>query len=226
MMNKKLFPSHLTAAALGLTSSLLLAQSPQTPAEAKPPVENQAKPHQAAPRDGDQARRQGPLRMLQVTPQSSWRIGLMAEPLPAALREHFAIPEKQGILVSRILPDSPAEKAGLKKNDIILKLSNEPVANIEKMRELVERHHRLQRPMNIEVIREGKTENVVIKPPVAAPIPKADPERQRTAEAMPQHPRMAQQQERIAKDLARQAREIEELRKQLNQLRKEIQEKK
>lgn len=56
-------------------------------------------------------------------PSMSWRsgsLGILAEALDDQLAEYFGV--KEGVLVRSVNKDSPAEKAGLKAGDVILKI--------------------------------------------------------------------------------------------------------
>ena len=44
--------------------------------------------------------------------------------------QHFGIKEKQGVIVTDIVPDSPSDAAGLDKGDIILEINKRPINNI------------------------------------------------------------------------------------------------
>lgn len=54
-------------------------------------------------------------------------IGILAQPLSRELARHLGRAEMRGILVSDTLPDSPAQKAGLRSGDILLDLDGETV---------------------------------------------------------------------------------------------------
>src|SRR4051812_28528861 len=47
-------------------------------------------------------------------------IGVMGAPMDESLRKHFDLEDGQGILVGDVMQGSPADKAGIKKNDILL----------------------------------------------------------------------------------------------------------
>ena len=70
------------------------------------------------------------LRIELDTPRAfmSWRstlLGIEAESLTDQLAEFFGV--KEGVLVRRVLKDTPAEKAGLKAGDVITRVDGEPV---------------------------------------------------------------------------------------------------
>lgn len=54
-------------------------------------------------------------------------IGVQPEEPSPELRAQLGIPEGEGLLVYEVVPGSPAEKAGLRKHDILVKLDGKPV---------------------------------------------------------------------------------------------------
>jgi len=58
-------------------------------------------------------------------------LGVTVQDLTEDLAEHFSLEEKKGALVVSVLSDSPAEKAGIKEDDIILKFENKEISNIQ-----------------------------------------------------------------------------------------------
>lgn len=64
-------------------------------------------------------------------------IGLNLESLNEQLGEHFGVKNGNGILITEILEDSPAEKAGLKAGDVIIKVDGAKVAEISDIQKAV-----------------------------------------------------------------------------------------
>lgn len=56
-------------------------------------------------------------------------LGIELTELTPELRTHFGAPHDAGVMVARVVPDSPADKAGLKVGDIITTLDGKPVAS-------------------------------------------------------------------------------------------------
>ena len=54
-------------------------------------------------------------------------LGLQPEDLPDELRAQLDLGDGEGLLVAQVMPGSPAEQAGLKKNDILTKIDGKPV---------------------------------------------------------------------------------------------------
>src|SRR5262245_35702388 len=51
-------------------------------------------------------------------------IGVLGGPVPDELRAQLDIPADQGVLLRHVAPDSPAEKAGLKVFDVLLRAND------------------------------------------------------------------------------------------------------
>jgi serine protease Do len=55
------------------------------------------------------------------------RLGIRMQRIPEALAEQLGLEPNRGILVTDVLPDTPAEKAGFKVHDIVLDFAGKPV---------------------------------------------------------------------------------------------------
>jgi len=89
-------------------------------------------------------------------------IGIGIQDLTHELRKQFGLSDKEGVLINKIFPDSPAERADLKIGDIIKEIDGQKVRN---SRELVQ--HVLKKEVGQEVtlkiIRDGKELTVLVK---------------------------------------------------------------
>ena len=54
-------------------------------------------------------------------------LGVGCDTVPEVLRAHVDLPEGRGLLVAEVVPDSPADKAGLVTNDVLLEVDGEPL---------------------------------------------------------------------------------------------------
>lgn len=82
-------------------------------------------------------------------------LGVVIQDLTPALAEEFGLKKSEGALVAEVLKNSPADKAGLKQGDVIVKYNGKSIKNASELRTFVG----LTRPgtrVNLEVIREGK----------------------------------------------------------------------
>jgi len=83
------------------------------------------------------------------------RLGVYVHDLSEGLAEYFEVPDGEGVLVDDIVEDSPAEAAGIKAGDVIVKIGDEDVADTE---ELVEAISGMQKdaPTPIVLYRKGE----------------------------------------------------------------------
>ncbi len=58
-------------------------------------------------------------------------LGVILQPLDEELAHSFGLKNTKGALVARVMPDAPADKAGLKEGDIILKFDGREVRDIQ-----------------------------------------------------------------------------------------------
>ena len=84
---------------------------------------------------------------------------------PGALLQ---LPEQDGALVQRVLPDSPAELAGLRRGDLVVAAADQLVADPSALLQLVERST-VGQPLPLRVIRGQQELSVSIKPSAMPP---------------------------------------------------------
>ena len=64
-------------------------------------------------------------------------LGVVIQTLSAELASKFDVAESSGVLVGDIMPGSPAEKAGLKRGDVILTFAGRPLHKMQELQRLV-----------------------------------------------------------------------------------------
>ncbi|MBD2039437.1 HhoA/HhoB/HtrA family serine endopeptidase [Microcoleus sp. FACHB-672] len=75
--------------------------------------------------------------------------------------------EDQGVLVMKVLPDSPAAKAGVRVGDVIQKLNGSPVNDAGSIQQEVEKG-KIGTDMQVELRRNGQSLKLAVRP---APLP-------------------------------------------------------
>jgi membrane-associated protease RseP (regulator of RpoE activity) len=71
-------------------------------------------------------------------------LGIECSPVPPVVRAQLNLPEKQGLLVEAVVPESPAAKAGIVQYDILLRAGDKPLAD---PRDLVQ---------SVQAVKDGK----------------------------------------------------------------------
>jgi len=90
-------------------------------------------------------------------------IGVKAQPMTSELRQHLKAPSERGVLVARVVEDSPAAKAGLKVGDIILSVDGE---DIERPYDLAYQVRRADEgeSLSLRLVRDGRTRSLKVTP--------------------------------------------------------------
>jgi membrane-associated protease RseP (regulator of RpoE activity) len=91
-------------------------------------------------------------------------IGILGGPIGPELRAQLVIPERQGLLVRQVVPDSPAAKAGLQNFDVLLRANNTELHEMADLMELVRSEGENGGKIALDVLRHGKQEAITITP--------------------------------------------------------------
>ena len=89
-------------------------------------------------------------------------IGVTVQPLTASLVQAYKIPVKDGAIVADIQNGSPAEKAGLKRGDVIVKVGDSVIKNSEDVVFAV-RNHLAGEKVPLDIYRDGKKMTVTVQ---------------------------------------------------------------
>ncbi len=91
------------------------------------------------------------------------QIGINIQDVTPALQEAFDLENGQlGVLVTNVLKDSPAEKAGIKVDDIIIAVNGEKTNSTGKLRSQIS-SHAIGTKVKIKLIRDGKKKTIKVK---------------------------------------------------------------
>jgi len=91
-------------------------------------------------------------------------IGILGGPVSDELRAQIDIPENQGVMVRQVVPGSPADKAGLKSFDILLKANDTNLADVRDLTSLVRSQGENGGKITLDVLRRGEHESVTLTP--------------------------------------------------------------
>jgi serine protease Do len=122
------------------------------PAPPEPPELEKVKPEKAprVPRPPE-------YRLRQVWPR--WEkgkyIGVYLEAINQELLEYFGVKEDSGLLVTKLTKDGPAEKAGLKVGDVIIRVDGKKVDSVDELSEMIQDRKKGDK-VKIDLIRSKK----------------------------------------------------------------------
>ncbi|NOT34542.1 MAG: Do family serine endopeptidase [Candidatus Eisenbacteria bacterium] len=91
----------------------------------------------------------------------AWLGVRLAEVTPE-IAEGFNLPNPEGVLISDVLRDQPAERAGLRRNDVIVEYDGQHVVDLQKFRLRVA-DTPVGRTVPVEVLRDGKRMRFEVK---------------------------------------------------------------
>ncbi|MEB3226853.1 MAG: HhoA/HhoB/HtrA family serine endopeptidase [Synechocystis sp.] len=74
----------------------------------------------------------------------------------------FIVAEVDGILVMRVLPDTPAERAGIRRGDVIVAVDDRPITDGAKLQAIVE-NAGLNRPIKLGILRGDRRLNLTVQ---------------------------------------------------------------
>jgi serine protease Do len=109
----------------------------------------------------------------------SWGyLGILPQAITKDLAEALDVRAKEGILVAEVVEDGPADKAGIKRGDIIVKFNGEDAREVDEFRMNVAQAG-VGAEVKVEVLRDGDMKTLEVKLG-ERPTPEARAERPRT----------------------------------------------
>jgi C-terminal processing protease CtpA/Prc len=96
------------------------------------------------------------------TPQRPPMLGVQMQPLTPELQQRLGVEKDQGVVVAEVLPGSPAEHAGLKRDDVIVTAEGKAVNNPEDLQGAV-RQVGMGHDMNLTILRAKEKKEVKVR---------------------------------------------------------------
>ncbi len=91
---------------------------------------------------------------------SSW-LGVETNEVTAEKVKQLKLPAERGVLVGKIVPDSPASKAGIKENDVITELNGQRVEGTAQFRRMI-REIPTGRAAQLIIVRDGRQQTISV----------------------------------------------------------------
>jgi serine protease Do len=82
-------------------------------------------------------------------------LGVSLAEMTPDVAEGFGLAGQHGVIIQQVVPDSPAAKAGLRRNDVIVEYNSQSVSDLQKLR-LKVADTTPGRPIQMVVLRDGK----------------------------------------------------------------------
>jgi serine protease Do len=95
-----------------------------------------------------------------VSSESGW-LGVGVSEVSAEKKKELKLPEERGAVLGTVVPESPAAKAGMKENDVVLEINGQRVEGTEQFRRLI---HEIPpgRTASLTIWRDGRSQNVKV----------------------------------------------------------------
>src|SRR5271155_705815 len=107
-------------------------------------------------------------RAMKVSATGSSYLGVMVQEVDSDRAKALKLHEEAGVEITRVEPDSPAEKAGLKDGDAIMQYNGQRVEGMEQFSRLV-RETPPGRDVKLDLFRNGAPQAVTVKVAVRRP---------------------------------------------------------
>ncbi|RAM48752.1 MAG: peptidase S1 [Hapalosiphonaceae cyanobacterium JJU2] len=110
------------------------------------------------------------IQMLPITPEIKQRINNYPN-------SNIRIEAERGLLIARVIPDSPAARAGLRVGDVIQEINNQPVTNADEILQILDKNG-VGSNLQIEVLRNRQTLQFTVRPEPLPPQTNTNPNSQ------------------------------------------------
>jgi serine protease Do len=153
-MNKNILVSGVGLATLGVVLLALPSHSsmPQVPAPPDPPAQRQHTQQELiAPEAREFAISIG---------EGSW-LGVETNEVTSERAKELKLPAERGVVLGKIMDDSPASKAGLKENDVVTEINSQRVEGASQFRRMI-REIPAGRTAQLTVWRDGRAQSIAV----------------------------------------------------------------
>jgi C-terminal processing protease CtpA/Prc len=197
------------------------APAPVAPRAPKAPRTPTAPKAPAAPRshwfewDGDRFEFEDGDHMTLLRGLGRGRLGVQIQDLNSGLGEALDVPNGKGVLVTEVLEDTPAERAGIKAGDVIVRVGDTTVDDIDDLRRALDDK---EGRVGITVMRRGVRRTVEATLDEKRHVTRIRPGDRRSVIRIPDI------RTRVPRELDRDDRSRDELEQQLRELREELRE--
>jgi serine protease Do len=94
--------------------------------------------------------------------EKSGYLGVMLQDVSSSMAKALQLGDKSGVMISEVVEDSPAHKAGLEDGDIILEFQGQPVGNFKALTEAV-RQAKPGQTVDMVILHNGKKQSLKVE---------------------------------------------------------------
>lgn len=91
---------------------------------------------------------------------ASW-LGVETQEVSADFAKEHKLPAERGVVLGKVISDSPAAKAGLKENDVITEVNGQRVEGTAQFRRII-REIPAGRTVQLAILRDGRSQNISV----------------------------------------------------------------
>lgn len=166
--------------------------------------------------------------------QSGLKLGVAIQDLTEQLGDYFGVRRGEGVLITEVEKESPAEKAGLKAGDVIVQVDNEKVSGSDDVRQIISEKEKGDK-VSLKIIRDKRPKDfsVTLAETEKEYSFKIQPDIEKTKNMelfldklqIPEAPMLkgyTLDEGKLKKDLNELKKEMEELKKELDELKEEL----
>lgn len=89
-------------------------------------------------------------------------LGIQMMPLSPEAKNYLGIDQKiKGVIISGVIPNSPAFKGGLKNNDVIISIDGKNIPDVREIQSFI-RSQKIGDKMTVKILREGKEQQITV----------------------------------------------------------------
>jgi Do/DeqQ family serine protease len=89
------------------------------------------------------------------------RIGIFGQDINSDLAKAFKLPSNKGAIVTKVVPKSPADDAGVKSEDVVTRVNGKEIEGFAQLRNIVGLM-RVGEKVELEIIRDGKPKKLTV----------------------------------------------------------------
>src|SRR3954471_10045518 len=95
-------------------------------------------------------------RIARIQPQGPW-VGISVGPADGVLRSQLRLPDGTGVVVTQVVPNGPAQQAGVEEHDVLLSVNDKPVSSGEDLDKILQASSPDGTPLRLKLLRRGQT---------------------------------------------------------------------